>query len=642
MVPSARCMKKLLCRWLCSLWKMLMVFTLVYVAVQILEVVWPSRSDKLADEGLLNPRFAAETLRPLLTQQNGRAHQFTKPSLFVRGRELSPLDEEGAVREQQRGSHSLAEPRVGNQVERRDKRLEGYLKPLNDILPRRVTLNEFTNFQTEISVGKQIAPEDLAHIKKLNQGLPDSSVLQQEENVSQMPVHHSSSDSRGGKFPQFHTRKKSLTASTEQKTVKTPTLEVSSLLDHSSSGKKSMCQPKNHIMFLKTHKTASSTILNILYRYGDSRNLTFALPLHKHSQLFYPYFFATHFVEGVSSKSVREFHIMCNHLRFKKSEVAKVMAEDTFYFSILRNPVAMMESVFVYYKSIPAFLKVRSLADFLDNAWHSYNKSLSGNHYARNLLAFDFGFENNYLGDAQVLEERAMAAIAAIEQDFHLILISEYFDESMILLKHALCWSLDDVISFKLNSRSERSRLTVSPHTADQIRAWNALDWRFYVYFNTTFWHKVDTLVGREEMKKEVASLRERREQLTKTCLKDGGSVDPSHVKDASLKPFQYGAAVIQGFNLNPTLDGPKKIQCQRLITPELQYTDLLYSKQFPELAAKHKKAAKMLALQRQLGSKRTSMIGQAHRRTSRLKDPYMKKQNDPTSAPIKKPMPKK
>lgn len=82
------------------------------------------------------------------------------------------------------------------------------------------------------------------------------------------------------------------------------------------------CQPKNHIVFLKTHKTASSTILNILYRYGDSHNMTFALPLNMHSQLFYPAFFAAHFVEGVRTQSVKEFHILCNHMRFSSQEVS--------------------------------------------------------------------------------------------------------------------------------------------------------------------------------------------------------------------------------------------------------------------------------------------------------------------------------
>lgn len=91
----------------------------------------------------------------------------------------------------------------------------------------------------------------------------------------------------------------------------------------STSNINGRCQPKNHVVFLKTHKTASSTILNILYRYGDTHNLTFALPLYMHSQLYYPHFFMSHFVEGMKSRQVTEFHIMCNHMRFRKTEVRK-------------------------------------------------------------------------------------------------------------------------------------------------------------------------------------------------------------------------------------------------------------------------------------------------------------------------------
>ncbi|XP_029301977.1 galactose-3-O-sulfotransferase 2 [Cottoperca gobio] len=342
--------------------------------------------------------------------------------------------------------------------------------------------------------------------------------------------------------------------------------------------------------------------------------------------------------KGVSSRSVREFHIMCNHMRFRKSEVAKVMPEDTFYFSILRHPVAMMESIFIYYKSIPAFHKTHSLDDFLDNSWRNYNSSVTNNHYAHNIVAFDFGFDNNVAAGAEDLEERASIAVAAIERDFHLILISEYFDESMILLKHALCWSLEDVVSFKLNSRSEQTRHPLLTNTAEKIKRWNALDWRIYLHFNTTFWHKVDSLVGQEQMKREVSQLRELQAELAKSCLKDGGAVDPSQIKDAGLKPFQYGAAIIQGYNLNPHIDRQTKIKCQRLITPELQYTDLIYTQQFPELAAKHRQETRKVAPQRQR-SDRTGMMGIAwgreahHRQIIRRKFSNLKNQKASTTA---------
>ena len=42
--------------------------------------------------------------------------------------------------------------------------------------------------------------------------------------------------------------------------------------------KKNSCKPRHRVMFLKTHKTGSSTITNVLNRYADEHNLTIALP----------------------------------------------------------------------------------------------------------------------------------------------------------------------------------------------------------------------------------------------------------------------------------------------------------------------------------------------------------------------------
>ncbi|XP_048017525.1 galactose-3-O-sulfotransferase 2 isoform X2 [Megalobrama amblycephala] len=365
------------------------------------------------------------------------------------------------------------------------------------------------------------------------------------------------------------------------------------------------CQPKNHIVFLKTHKTASSTILNILYRYGDSHNLTFALPLNMHSQLFYPAFFAAHFVEGVRTRSVKEFHILCNHMRFSSQEVRKLMPKDTFYFSILRNPVAMMESLFVYYKAIPAFRVVKSLEEFLIQGGRSYNASVPNNHYARNILTFDFGLDNTAPENDTELDRRSAEVIAAVERDFPLILISEYFDESLVLLKHALCWSLDDVSSFRLNSRSERSRRPLSAETTERVKQWNSLDWRLYQHFNATFWKRIDSTLGHMKLQEEVELLRAKRMKLEQMCLQEGGAVDPVKVQDSSLKPFQYGAAVIQGYNLRLGLNNDTRRLCQRLITPELQYTSALYTKQFPQLAAARAAAAKKIAASRNIATHR-------------------------------------
>uniref|UniRef100_A0A3B4FQ48 Galactose-3-O-sulfotransferase 4 n=1 Tax=Pundamilia nyererei TaxID=303518 RepID=A0A3B4FQ48_9CICH len=347
------------------------------------------------------------------------------------------------------------------------------------------------------------------------------------------------------------------------------------------------CQPHTHIMFLKTHKTASSTVLNMLYRFGEERNLRFALPLGY--QLGYPLPFNAHRVKGYRGPRATEFHIMGNHMRFNKPEVEKVMPADTFYFSIIRDPVALAESSFAYYKEVaPAFRKAKGLGDFVDDPNKYYDPRLRNNHYARNLLWFDFGMDNN----ANFSVELAQHGEATIRQTFRLILVSEYFDQSMILLRHALCWPLDAVVSFSLNARQQKPtgrsqgkmlpNLSLTDHQREKLRQWNALDWYLYKAFNRTFWEDIDKF-GRAQMEREVALLRMRREILGRVCLKDGGKpVEAYRIRDKNIRPFQSGVVKILGYELQPGLDNATRTACLRMIRPEIQYKDLLDSKQFP------------------------------------------------------------
>ncbi|KAJ6669228.1 hypothetical protein lerEdw1_008037 [Lerista edwardsae] len=343
------------------------------------------------------------------------------------------------------------------------------------------------------------------------------------------------------------------------------------------------CKPKTYIVFLKVHKSASSTVMNILFRFGETHNLTFALPINGASQLYYPHYFTASVVEGFSPNKESQFNIMCHHMRFFQPEVAKVMPNTTFYFSILRNPVHLMESSFIYYKGASSFSKARSLEQFLNQTSLFYNASASDSHYSKNLMAFDFGYNHN--GNFSAKQVQLM--LRAIEADFDLLLISEYFDESMVLLKEVLCWDLDDVVSFSLNSRHNSTKSSISESTVEKIKTWNKLDWEIYMHFNKTFWEKIDWHIGREHMQQEVRALRQKREQLAKSCLQGGGSVAPMMIRDKALAPLQYGSAKILGYNLKPGLDETTRRMCQRLVTPELQYSRLLYRRQFPEKALK-------------------------------------------------------
>ncbi|KAM8953212.1 galactose-3-O-sulfotransferase 2-like [Pelodytes ibericus] len=313
--------------------------------------------------------------------------------------------------------------------------------------------------------------------------------------------------------------------------------------------------------------------MNILFRFGESYNLNFAFPAYLSSQFFYPNYFSTKFVEDFSTKSNMEVHIMCHHMRFQLKEVEKVMANDTFYFTILRNPISLMESSFSYYKNLDVFSNATSLEDFIDNTSKYYNGTSVSSNYAKNLMSFDLGFDHN----GKESEKHFKLMRQAVETMFDLVLISEYFDQSLVLLKNALCWTFDDVLSFPLNSRSNSTKQATSKQTQEKIKNWNQLDWQLYVYFNRSFWNQVEKY-GRERMELEVQELQGRRAEISQICLQD--KVDPDSMQDKSLLPYQSGLARILGYNLKPNLKEADQHLCQRMITPELQYSQLLWKKQ--------------------------------------------------------------
>ena len=106
--------------------------------------------------------------------------------------------------------------------------------------------------------------------------------------------------------------------------------------------------PKENIFFMKTHKTGSTTLQNILERYADSNNLHVGLSVSPTDPRF-RYgrgdFFNRRFVRTNINSSI---NMILHHMRFSYTEVKAVMPHDTVYITILREPFSLFQSVFSY------------------------------------------------------------------------------------------------------------------------------------------------------------------------------------------------------------------------------------------------------------------------------------------------------
>lgn len=345
----------------------------------------------------------------------------------------------------------------------------------------------------------------------------------------------------------------------------------------------SRLKPKHtNVAFLKTHKTASSTMQNLLFRFAERNNLTVALPVQSCGHQFcYPHTFTAHFVHPHTLPP----NIITNHMRFNKAELQRLMPKNTIYVTIMREPSTMFESSFTYYYHYcQSFKRVRdgTLETFLEEPWRYYQPKEKDSMHARNTLAFDLGLDKDRSGED---EEYVQASLAELEKVFSLVMIAEYFDESLVLLRHLLSWDLDDILYFKLNMRSASSKQSVTPGLASKIRTWNSLDARLYDHFNASLWRKISTM-GLACVAREVQLLRRTQEKLMKSCF-DGTMPHlraSSQIKNNNLRPWNPEKVDIMGYdlpgNLSQRFSSKAQQLCLKLIMPEVQHTQVLLRSQ--------------------------------------------------------------
>lgn len=322
-------------------------------------------------------------------------------------------------------------------------------------------------------------------------------------------------------------------------------------------------------MFLKTHKTASSTMLNILFRFGEKHRLRFAFPVGRNDFL-YPSPFQCSQVKDYRPGEC--FNIICNHMRFDRGEVTKLLPPDAVYVTILREPAALFESSFQYYHgAIPSMWRIsgeNKMAQFLEHPQQFYHPRAFNSFYLKNLLFFDLGLDNNLEAD----DPQVMKAIHNLSRQLDLVLIAEYFEESLILLKDMMCWTMEDILYFKLNMRKSSSVSRLTPDLKAKALQWNGADWKLYQHFNATFWARVEAF-GRERMKEEVEELRRRNAEMKVVCIEDGGAVEAGNIQDKHLRPWQpVGDSFILGYNLRKIIDPEFRTICEKMLTPEIQY----------------------------------------------------------------------
>lgn len=317
------------------------------------------------------------------------------------------------------------------------------------------------------------------------------------------------------------------------------------------------CAPHNHVIFVKTHKCASTTVQNIFLRYGYTHNLTFALP-SQGNYLGNPGHFKASMIPERLMPNSGKVDIFAMHTRLNPPEHARVLHNDTLWITIVREPSALFESLFNFFRLDTGYgfdlseFSTRPLSELA--SFPRY-----GDKFGRNQMLFDFGFPENL----SVTELRR--AIEDLDKLFDLVMIAEYLDESLVFLQHLMCWSPHDTVVFAKNARRQEVKQTLSPKTQQVLRELNSADVLLYNHFLARHRQAVFEF-GVQRMADEVAALRGLRNEYYEDC-----GAREVQGRDVALRYKEY-SGLVSGYVIGNNSDQ----NCLLLSMPELPLVDTI------------------------------------------------------------------
>ena len=268
-------------------------------------------------------------------------------------------------------------------------------------------------------------------------------------------------------------------------------------------------KPANSVFFMKTHKTAGSAIQNIMLRRALTNNLSVAIGEGKDwSRLC----FSQHFSRDCpSNRHHAPFDMIAHHLRFNWTELRAVMKPGSVYITIIRDPAALVQSAY-YYFGWAEYLSEPDFSNFIQHySSYKFNRKIQLPY--RNLMMYDLGLNVDQFENITAIRRK----VAEVEDAFSLVMMFEYFYESLVLMKYLLNWSYEDVACFSINTVSRQPNKALSRDASDQLIKYNRADYMLYKHLKAIFFEHLRAF-GHDRMAKEVEDLKQTIHEIDRRC----------------------------------------------------------------------------------------------------------------------------
>jgi len=293
------------------------------------------------------------------------------------------------------------------------------------------------------------------------------------------------------------------------------------------------------IGFVKTHRTGSSTLANIIHRFGEARNLSFVLPAGDTANplgLGWPDTFPGPEAAAAYGVPRHQFNIICNNAVFNYHRMREYLSLEPFFFTVVRQPVATTLSSLDFFappcSAPPCSKDWASRIQWLETLHRHPNQPALG---ARgdaltaafvNPQAHDLGWYE-YTGGSHDLDndEKAISNwLKQLHKRMGFVMLTEHFDKGLILLRRKLGLEIQDMAHIPMKRGAPRSPVTPAQH--DKLQGMMKVDQMMYDFFANEFW-KEWYAAGGEALEAEVHELAMLNRALSNACGRKDNEVCP-------------------------------------------------------------------------------------------------------------------
>lgn len=308
--------------------------------------------------------------------------------------------------------------------------------------------------------------------------------------------------------------------------------------DHFRIFRQTACIETRNFVYIKMIKCASTTLTAVLRRFGLERNLSFVLPPKNRIYIGWPYEIEDTLYRPPKSSF---FNILCEHAVYNRDTMQRIMPSDTIYITSLREPFSQFKSMLNYYNifNISGISSKDPLHEYLENMdrYETVYKSPAssktrycipdGFSMTRNLMAYNLGFPTGFLPGTRDMSDDSdflETWIKGLDADFHLVIITEYFHESMVMLRRLMCWKLRDILFSTSNQLRYGHRNQTDATLVDRYKRWSKVDYILYNHFNTSLWTRLNR--QGDEFWEEVQHFRRVNNMVNRFCDSRDETVD--------------------------------------------------------------------------------------------------------------------